>query len=105
MAYSEIVLIAFILLVVFAAVQMKRFVDFLRGCSEGMVDKSIAPRTVLANPAQSGGVSIEKDSSQVKTVSKAQVVKKSTVKTKKKSAEKAPLRKQKPVETPKRKSK
>ena len=47
MEYSEIFLIAFILLAVFAGAQVKRFCDFLRGAPSAKQKNAVAPKTVL----------------------------------------------------------
>ena len=47
MEYSEIILIAFILLVVFATVQLKEFIDFIKGAQSVQAKDAVPPKTVL----------------------------------------------------------
>lgn len=47
MEYSEIILIAFILLVVFATVQLKEFIAFIKGAQSVQAKDAVPPKTVL----------------------------------------------------------
>ena len=47
MEYSEIILIAFILLIVFATVQLKEFIDFIKGAQSVQAKDAVPPKTVL----------------------------------------------------------
>lgn len=47
MEYSEIILIAFILLVVFTTVQLKEFIDFIKGAQSVQAKDAVPPKTVL----------------------------------------------------------
>ena len=60
MDYSEIILIAFILLVVFTGVQIKKFCDFLKGHFSCGGDKLVGPKTVFSSPLSAKPVEDEK---------------------------------------------
>ena len=108
MEYYKIVLIAFILLVVFTASQVKKFCDFLKSCTPCKLNDAVAPKTVLAASLPPKPVEIEKKEVKVEKAKPASKATKTKVapKTKVASAKKATAAKtaSKKTATPRRKA-